>query len=128
MQAVDSLLRRFCEAWNRHDVDGLAGMFADDGELSHPWGDHAIGRDAVRDLLSREHSGSMSRSRIDLRVTTSRAEDDRAFADVDGVLEDVLAPNGRTYTLPHKISAMFVSDGDDWRIRAMAPVANTTAR
>jgi hypothetical protein len=41
-----------------------------------------------------------------------------------GVLDGVLAPNGRTYSLPHTISAMFVANADGWQIRAMAPVAN----
>ena len=90
----------------------------------HPWGARAVGRDAIRELLEREHAASMAQSTIQLATNVTSTGERTTVAEMRGVLEGVLAPNGRSYSLPHTISAMFVADGDRWQIRAMAPVAN----
>jgi hypothetical protein len=66
----------------------------------------------------------MAQSTLRLAANVTRADERMAFADITGVLEGVLAPNGRPYSLPHTISAMFVVHGGRWQIRAMAPTAN----
>lgn len=124
MPEIDSVVAQFCDAWNRHDAAALASLWAENGELVHPWGERAVGRVAIREMLQREHTSSMARSTIELSTQVTRAGEHSTFAEMRGVLSDVLAPNGRSYSLPHSISAVFVSDGDSWRIRAMAPVAN----
>jgi uncharacterized protein (TIGR02246 family) len=124
MSEIDSVVARFCDAWNRHDVAALAALWAEDGELVHPWGIRAVGHDAIREVLRAEHAFTMAESSIELSIHTTRAGEHSAVAEMRGVLTGVLAPNGRTYSLPHSISAMFVPHGDDWRIRALAPVAN----
>ncbi|MEO8381424.1 MAG: nuclear transport factor 2 family protein [Acidobacteriota bacterium] len=124
MTAIESLVARFCEAWNRHDVEELSLLWSEDGELVHPWGDRAVGRYAIRELLGREHASSMAGSTIRLTAEPARIGDGHVVADLHGVLDGVLAPNGRSYSLPHTISAMFVDDSGHWRIRAMAPIAN----
>jgi uncharacterized protein (TIGR02246 family) len=124
MAGVEAVVASFCDAWNRHDAAALASLWAADGELVHPWGERAVGRDAIREVLEREHASSMANSTIQLATNVTRAGDQTTFAEMRGVLDGVLAPNGRTYSLPHTISAMFVANADGWQIRAMAPIAN----
>jgi uncharacterized protein (TIGR02246 family) len=124
MSEIEGAVDRFRDAWNRHDADALATLWTEDGELNHPWGLHATGQDAIRTLLGQEHSSTMAGSRLRIVKVVSSVDHERATAEIDGVLEGVIAPNGRTYDLNHRIFAMFVADGDGWRIRSMTPLAN----
>lgn len=122
--SVENTIVQFAAAWNQHDADALAALWTEDGELDHPWGFHAVGRDAVRKLLAEEHAASMSESVLRIAGVTSRAEEQNVLAEIDGLLEGVRAPNGRPYELRHKMSVMFVPAGDTWRIRTMAATSN----
>ena len=124
MAHLDRLLDRFCSAWNEHDLDALASIWSEDGELNHPWGYRAVGRKAIRDILARDHRGSMAASTIRLGLDRAQIDEETALADLAGTLEGVVAPNGRQYTLSYEISAMFVRHGEEWQIRTMTPVAN----
>ena len=124
MRTVDETIRQFCDAWNRHAAEELAMMWAEDGELNHPWGYRRVGRDAIRDLLVTEHAGNMSASTLTVRRVTTDSQSGSATAEIDALLSGVRAPNGRSYDLPHVMSAMFVVAGDEWKIRTMTAVAN----
>lgn len=124
MMDLDETVNRFCDAWNRHDAAELAALWREDGELNHPWGFHAVGREAIRALLEQEHAASMSDSRMSIVRITAREDDRHAIADIDAVLTGVRAPNGRPYELQPTLCAMFVREGSEWRIRTMTPVAN----
>lgn len=124
MNDVSATLTRFCDAWNRHDVDALTETWSEDGELNHPWGFQAVGREAIRKLLAGEHATSMAGSHLRISRVSSQSGDGTVAAEVEGVLEGVQAPNGRTYDLPHKMHALFVFDGTEWRIRTLTPTAN----
>lgn len=121
---LERTIERFCDAWNRHDVDALASLWTADGELNHPWGTRSVGRDAVHDALRSEHAGSMAGSRLDIRAIDARGDEHTLIADLDGILTAVRAPNGRTYDLDHRMTAMFVRTGQEWQIRTMSPIAN----
>lgn len=124
VRPLEALVHRFCDAWNRHDVEGLARLWSPDGELQHPWGEHAVGHDAIRAMLERDHNASMAASTIRLTPRVTHIDARTATADLDGVIEGVLAPNGHSYNLPHAIYVMFVATEDDWMIRTMAPIPN----
>ena len=124
MHGLERTIERFCDAWNRHDVDALTSLWTEDGELHHPWGQRSVGRAAVREALTSEHAGSMAESRLAIRNIDARGDEHTLVADLDGVLTAVRAPNGRTYDLDHRMSALFVRTGEEWQIRTMTPVAN----
>ena len=124
MMTIEETIERFRDAWNRHDARDLASLWSEDGELQHPWGERRVGRDAIRDLLGTEHSGTMAVSRLTISHISVDPSPDRALAEIDAVLHDVRAPNGRTYEMPAVMSALFVRAGEEWRIRAMTPLAN----
>jgi uncharacterized protein (TIGR02246 family) len=124
MHDIERTIERFRDAWNRHDVDALAALWAEDGELNHPWGTRSVGRAAVREALTGEHTGSMADSRLVIRSIDARGDEHTLTADIDGLLTEVRAPNGRTYDLDHRLTAMFVRTGEEWQIRTMSPIAN----
>jgi uncharacterized protein (TIGR02246 family) len=128
MSSLEQTLARFCDAWNRHNARDLAALWSEDGELHHPWGERRVGRDAIRDLLDAEHTGTMADSRLTIERIDATPATDTVSAEIDAVLEDVRAPNGRTYALPTVMSALFIRTGDDWQIRTMTPVANPRGR
>lgn len=124
MHGLERTLDRFCDAWNRHDVDALTSLWSDDGELNHPWGTRSVGRAAVRDALASEHSGTMAASRLTIENIDASGDEHTLMAEIDGVLRAVRAPNGRTYDMSHHMTAMFVRKGEEWQIRTMSPIAN----
>jgi uncharacterized protein (TIGR02246 family) len=124
VMTLEEAISAFRDAWNRHNADEMAAMWTGDGELDHPWGLRAVGRDAIARVLNDEHRGNMAETTLELGAVTSRASGDTFSTDLDGMLRGVKAPNGRTYDLPLKIAVMFVKEDGEWRIRTMAPVAN----
>jgi len=48
----DALVTRFCEAWTRMDVDELVAYFTDDAVYHNIPMEAAVGRDAIRQLLT----------------------------------------------------------------------------
>lgn len=111
----------FAAAWNAHDVEAMAECFSERGNITHPWGTFAAGREEIVRLLAGEHEGAMRESHWRLETLTARALSDRSAAvESEGVLEGVRAPNGTSYTLPHRISAVLV-DENGWRFLSMNP-------
>jgi len=126
MHGLEHTIERFCDAWNRHDVDALSSLWSEDGELNHPWGTRSVGRAAVRDALASEHSGTgtMAASLMTIDNIDASGDEHTLIAELDGTLRAVRAPNGRTYDLPHHMTAMFVRKDGEWQIRTMSPIAN----
>jgi uncharacterized protein (TIGR02246 family) len=121
-QQVRALFHTFANAWNAHDVPGMAGCFIESGNVTHPWGTFAAGREAIARLLAGEHEGPMRESRwrvSDLQVRT--LSERSVVVECDGVIEGVRAPNGSAYELPHRIHAVLVDDADGWRFMSLNP-------
>ena len=128
MDDLEQTLARFCNAWNRHDAGELAALWAEDGELHHPWGLRRVGREAIRELLASEHAGSMAQSELSVERIETGPVTDTVAVEIDAVLKGVRAPNGRPYDLPTIMSALFVRAGHDWQIRTLTPIANPRHR
>lgn len=72
-------VERYCEAWNRHDVDGILLLHTDDVVFeNHTSGGVAVGKAQLRELLE-----SVFETFPDLRFSTRRAY----FAEHVAVLE-----------------------------------------
>jgi uncharacterized protein (TIGR02246 family) len=118
----------FATAWNAHDVDAMTACFVERGNVTHPWGTFAAGREAIARLLSGEHDGAMRESRWRFDALSTRTLSDRAaVVECDGVIEGVRAPNGNAYELPHRINAVLV-DEDGWRFLSLNPTIGSRAR
>jgi uncharacterized protein (TIGR02246 family) len=125
-QAIRTTFERFREAWDAHDARAMAECWQDDGAAVDPWGRHAHGRAGVEHLLADEHRETMAGSRyrvlsIDVRPRT----EDIVVVDCEAVIDDVRAPNGRAYALPHRVAAVLRLDGGTWRFVSLHPTFET---
>jgi uncharacterized protein (TIGR02246 family) len=128
-QQIRARFEEFAAAWNVHDVAAMAGCFLDGGNVTHPWGTFAVGREAIASLLDDEHRGPMRDSRYRLGELQLRTLSERATAaECDGVLEGVRAPNGSAYDLPHRINAVLVDSDEGWRFMSMSPTVTRAGR
>lgn len=55
-------LENFLAAFNRHDLDAIMGFFADECSFDfprgpNPWGNRAVGKEQVRELLATRFAG-----------------------------------------------------------------------
>jgi hypothetical protein len=48
--AIEALVAKFNDAWNRHDAHALAALFAEDADFTNVRGEHAGGRKAIEDM------------------------------------------------------------------------------
>jgi len=114
----------FAHAWSAHDVPAMVACWTDSGNVTHPWGTFAAGRDEITQLLTSEHDGPMRESRwIVSELHIQPLSERTAVVQCDAVLEDVRAPNGKPYALPHQIDAVIAHDASvgDWRFVSFHP-------
>jgi uncharacterized protein (TIGR02246 family) len=119
---VAAVFRAFESAWNAHDTRALAALWTESGNLLHPWGRFATGHTAIEELLREEHESRMSGSsnRI-VSLSTRKIAGDAIVAEGEGVIENVTAPNGTSYTLDHQFSAVLVREAEQWRFMSFQP-------
>ncbi|HYC59737.1 MAG TPA: SgcJ/EcaC family oxidoreductase [Thermoanaerobaculia bacterium] len=122
-EQIRARFTEFANAWNAHDVGAMVDCWTDGGNVTHPWGTFAAGREAITTLLTSEHDGPMRDSRwivADLRIRP--LSERTAVVQCDAVLEGVRAPNGKPYELPHQIDAVLAEeDGRGWRFVSLHP-------
>jgi hypothetical protein len=53
---VNAVVRGFEEAWNRHDMDALATLFANDADFVNVIGMRWVGRDAIKQSHAASHA------------------------------------------------------------------------
>ena len=119
-EAIRVIYKAFTEAWNRHDPAALAMMWALDGDHVEPDGHHADGRDAVLDLLTKQHGSVFKTTELTLAI------DDVWFvmsniALVDGTysIAGIVAPDG-TQLPPRKgnLTSVLMFENNKWWIAA----------
>ena len=112
---------RFARAWDEHDVPAMVACWSPHGSAIDPWGRFAAGHEGVENLLRAEHEGAMRSSRYRIRdVRVRTLSEDSAVAECDAVIEQVIAPNGSTYELPHHLDAVVVRESS-WRFLSLHP-------
>jgi uncharacterized protein (TIGR02246 family) len=118
--AIRAMYDTFAVAWNKHDTVGLSQMWAIDADHSEPDGRHANGRDAILDLLTKQHGSVFKNTILSLGI-----EDvwfiTREVALVDGTyaISGIVAPDG-TQVPPRKgnITSVLINEGGKWWIAA----------
>jgi uncharacterized protein (TIGR02246 family) len=65
---IRALYDGFEAAWNRHDVKALVANWTIDGDHIEPDGREANGRDAVEELLTKEHASVFKETTLDLNI------------------------------------------------------------
>jgi uncharacterized protein (TIGR02246 family) len=120
---IHATFAEFRDAWNAHDARAMAACWTAEGSVIDLWGRFVAGREGVEEFLSSEHATSMGQSHYrytDLRIRP--LSESTAVLECDGILENVLAPNGKPYDLAHRIDGVIVADADGrWRFATMHP-------
>ncbi|HYK02357.1 MAG TPA: SgcJ/EcaC family oxidoreductase [Thermoanaerobaculia bacterium] len=131
-QQIRARFDAFASAWNIHDVEAMANCFVSRGNVTHPWGAFAAGREEIARLLAGEHEGPMRESRWRFeQLTIRQLSETAAVCECDGVIDGVRAPNGSAYELPHRINAVVVNDGmdeDGWYFLSLNPNISRAGR
>jgi uncharacterized protein (TIGR02246 family) len=70
-EAVNAVVRAFEEAWNRHDMDSLANLFADDADFVNVRG-RRLGRAAIKEAHVASHTRIFKNSHLVIGETSVR--------------------------------------------------------
>lgn len=118
--AIRELYNEFMAAWNRHDAGELAKMWALDGDHVEPDGRHADGRDAILDLLTKQHASVFKKTQLTLGIQDVWFVTEHV-ALVDGSYEiaGIVAPDGKELP-PRKgsLTSILLLEKDKWWIAA----------
>src|SRR5277367_4337820 len=69
---VNAVVRGFEDAWNRHDMDAFANLFATDADFVNVIGMRWIGRDAIKQHHAASHATIFRSSTLEIGDTTVR--------------------------------------------------------
>lgn len=122
-QQIQARIDEFTSAWNRHDAEEMAAVFAEDGDLINPSGRQAKGREEVRRLLADEHAALMKQSRHEMKVTGVRMVSEVALVDLDSTVTGMLNPEtgGQLPTMKLHVFAVMSQQDGKWMILAARP-------
>ena len=115
---VNAVVHGFEDAWNRHDMDAFAMLFATDADFVNVIGMRWIGREAIRQHHAASHATMFKTSTLRIGDTTARfLKADVATTRSEWTLSGVTAGTGqlaptRTGILTHVLERI---DGH-WRI------------
>jgi uncharacterized protein (TIGR02246 family) len=70
--AIAGVVTRIIEAWNRHDMDAFANVFAEDADFVNVRGVRWIGRDVIRKAHVTTHATIFKNSQLSLKETSTR--------------------------------------------------------
>lgn len=121
-EEFQKLAKTFESAWNKHDVQALADLWADDGNLITPWTDEYTGKKEIEAHFAKEHTDNMKNSQIALKVEHVRLIDsDIAFVDADMTLSGmILAGESAAPLHDHAVFLLVKKDGG-WKILIARP-------
>ena len=115
---VNAVVKGFEAAWNRHDMDALANLFAADADFVNIIGMRWVGREEIKKAHAASHATMFKTSTLEIGQTTTRfIKPDVATARSVWTLSGLRSPNGeaapaRTGILTH----VLVRTGGHWLI------------
>lgn len=116
--AITGVVDAFADAWNRHDMEALAGLFATDAEFVNVVGLWWKGREEIRRAHEVTHAGMFKNSRLTILDTSVRFPLPRlAIARSHWRLEGHVGPEGQA--LPPRTGILLnvlAMDGKMWAI------------
>lgn len=120
---IHATFAEFREAWNAHDAHAMAACWTAEGSVVDLWGRFMTGRAAVEEYLTSEHATPMRTSHYRYVTLQIRPlSDAAAVVECEGVIENVLAPNGKAYDLEHRVDGVIVAEEDGrWRFATLHP-------
>jgi uncharacterized protein (TIGR02246 family) len=117
---VRQMYEDLTDAWNRHDVSALAGMWAIDGDHLEPDGTRAKGRDAVAKLFRHQHDSVFKETTLDMNLEDVWFHgENMAIVDGNYELRGATLPNG-TELAPRRghFTAVLLHEDGRWQVAA----------
>ena len=71
-QAIRDVVDAFQQYWNRHDMEGLAGLFSEDADFVNVRGTRWLGRSAIQEAHTKSHSRQFKNSVLTIKETSVR--------------------------------------------------------
>jgi uncharacterized protein (TIGR02246 family) len=103
-KAVTAVVQGFADAWNRHDMDALANLFAEDADFVNVRGARWIGRPAIKGNHAAAHATIFKTSELHIQDTSVRfLKPDVAIARSLWELTGLTAGSGTTAPPRHGI-------------------------
>jgi uncharacterized protein (TIGR02246 family) len=118
-EGIGHLLSALRAAWDRHDADALAALWAPTGDYVNATGVVAEGQAEVLRLFDDEQKGVMRGTRVGVTLVRARAlGDDMAFIDAEVELRGVKAGGREMPPLEHLLAAVVVRSESGWKFLA----------
>lgn len=120
--ALEAMVQKFSEAFNRFDSKAVAAFHAKDATLINPLGDVAHGQDGIAkmfdEFVAKRWKGSTSR----FTVTGSRkVGPNTTWLDLDQEVENVTLPDGTTGTMKVHVVWLAQKVGGAWKVLEVRP-------
>jgi uncharacterized protein (TIGR02246 family) len=118
---LQSRVREFEQAWNKHDLAAISSQFAKDATYLSPDGTAVTGQREIREYLTEQHEGAFKSSRADLKLTSVRTISP-TVAVIDVTMTATgLQPTASGQQLPSRLHTTVVASkvGNVWMIQAM---------
>ena len=119
--AIESRMKEFVAAWNKHDAKAMAAAWSESCDLVNPFGLKAHGRAEIEKLFEGEHAGVMKATTYTLNPGVLRKIPGGAvLGDWDNTITGLTAPDGKALPdFPHHVTMIYVKAGGDWRAVAV---------
>jgi uncharacterized protein (TIGR02246 family) len=116
-EIANQLVASFAAAWNRHDMDALAGLFHEDAAFVNVLGSYMRGREQIRAQHSAVHAGPYKDSVLRVEVLDTREPAPTVLlahvrTELDG---DARAPDETRYSL---VTFVIEQRAELWRFTA----------
>lgn len=121
-EAVSSFMDSFSQAWNAHDPDKMAAMWAAEGDLIDPWGTRAADRNAIRNLFKSDQTGRFKDTTFESTVETVKSiTPDLYLVDMTAKVVGAKNSKGEKEDISHHVVWLLRKQGDKLEAVAVRP-------
>lgn len=120
VKTVNEIASRFVNAWNKHDMAALAGLFAENADFVNVVGTWWKSREEIQKAHEFSHSTMFKESRLTGEATSTRfIRPDVAVMHMKWELEGMKSPDGKPVPRRQGILVFVASrESGDWKVQA----------
>ena len=122
--SLETMLRKFNDAFNRFDVQEVASFWADDGTLINPIGEYGTGRSGVAKVYGKDTETILDGTTSKFTIVGSRKiGGDCAFLDLDHDIQNFKMPDGSSGSVKLHLVVLAQRKGSSWQWLDARPYA-----
>jgi uncharacterized protein (TIGR02246 family) len=122
--SLEATIRKFAEAFNRHDANEVGTFWAEDGTVINPLGNHGRGPSGVAKVFRDDGETILRGTTSRFSITGSRKiGGDHVLLDLDQEVENFKMPNGTTGTGKLHVVILAQRRGEGWQFLDVRPYA-----